>query len=452
MIKDMNKKTALILIACGFSSSVWALNLTEAYQQALSYDAGWQANQMRYEIEQKNLGIAKGAVLPTVSVNGSVYKQYQDVDNSSGSMDFGGQQISFINDETTVRQIALSLRQPLFRVDVWEKYKQVKISNELADLNLQLQKQNLLLDVAKSYFNVLRQQSLLSVAQQEEQALLKQYTMMQAKLKQGFVARMEVGEAHAQYQSAVAKRVATDVQYQLAQEKLTQLTGQYQGQLATLSPAFKFEAPYPASLDEWMSLAERNNLELNQNRISYRVAQQQVKIDQADYYPQLEAVATSAWSKQSPQNVISTDGRNDKIALEMNWTPYNGTRSKIIDKSRLSATAAQQDIEVTLRKIRTDLKSAYLQVATGQSQLQAYKVAMDSAQLVSDASQASYNEGLKTMVDVLLAQRSAFAARQDYIHAQYDYLLNVLQLKAVSGQLNENDLNELNAWLVAQRD
>ena len=447
-MKAMNRKYILLAMMLGTSSHLWALDLTEAYQRALNYDASWQANQTRYQIEQQNLGIAKGAILPTLSVNASLYKQFQDVDNASQMSLGGGQQISFINDETTGRQVAVSLRQPLFRIDVWEKYKQVKISTDLAEINLDLQKQNLLLEVAQAYFNVLRQDSLLVLNQQEEKALLAQYTMMQAKLKQGFVARMEVSEAHAQYQSAVAKRVATDIQQKLAKEKLEQMIGQFPDQLAGLTHNFKAESPYPTQLEEWVSLTESRNLEINQKRAAYRVAQQQIKIDQTDYYPQLEAVATSAWSKQSPQNVISTDGRNDKIALELNWTPYSGTRSKIIEKSRISATAAQQDIDVTTRKVRTDVKSAYLQVANSNSQLSAYKIAMDSAQLVSDASQASYKEGLKTMVDVLLAQRSAFAAKQDYIHAQYDYLLNVLQLKAVSGKLDESDLDELNTWLV----
>lgn len=433
-----------------FNHAVWALDLTDAYQRALNYDATWQANQTRYQIEQRNLGIAKGAILPTVSVNAALSKQYQDVD-ATHAMDLGGgQQMVFINDETTTRQLALTVRQPLFRMDVWQKYKQVEISTELAEIILQLQKQNLLLDVAQSYFDVLRQQNLLKLNQDEENVLLQQYQMMQAKLKQGFVARMEVSEAHAQYQSATAKKVASEVQVQLTQEKLEQLVGKVDTALQDLSEKFQFQAPMPADVNAWIDLAERNNLELNQNRLSYRVANQQIKIDQAEYYPQLEAVGSSAWVKQSPESMISNNGRNDKIGLELNWTPFTGTRSAITEKSRVTAQAAAQDTEATTRKIRTEVKRAYLQVATAQSQLQAYRVAMESAQLVAAASQASYQEGLKTMVDVLLAQRNAFAAQQDYVNAKYDYLLNVLKLKASSGQLTEQDLQELNTWLVSK--
>ena len=116
-------------------------------------------------------------------------------------------------------------------------------------------------------------------------------------------------------------------------------------------------------------------------------------------------------------------------------------------KARLERDAAKVDVDAQRKTIHTAVKQAYLQVMSGASQLSAYRTAMQSAQLVADASQASYQEGLKSMVDVLLAQRNAFSAKQDYVNAQYDYVLNVFQLRALSGQLDEQDVMQFNAWL-----
>ena len=109
---------------------------------------------------------------------------------------------------------------------------------------------------------------------------------------------------------------------------------------------------------------------------------------------------------------------------------------------------SQAQLEAAIRKANTDVKKSYMQVETDQAKLQARKAAMDSAATVSQASQAQYQEGLKSMVDVLLAQRNAFSAKQDYLNAQYDYLMNVLRLKAAVGHLTQHDLEDLNAWLV----
>lgn len=105
-------------------------------------------------------------------------------------------------------------------------------------------------------------------------------------------------------------------------------------------------------------------------------------------------------------------------------------------------------MDAAIRKANTEVKKSYLQVETDQAKLQARKAAMESSSLVSRASQAQYQEGLKTMVDVLLAQRNAFSAKQDYVNAKYDYLINVLHLKASVGKLTEQDIQEMNAWLV----
>ncbi|KAA8732411.1 RND transporter [Acinetobacter qingfengensis] len=423
-----------------------AMDLIEAYQRALAYDASWQANQLRYRVEQQNLGIAQAAVLPTVSVNASIDKQYQN-ENSAQSFEINGQRYHLVNSDVTTRQVSASIRQPIFRLDVWQKYKQVKISTDLAELKLQYQQQQLMLNVATAYFDVLRQQQLLAVYRQEEQALFKQLQMMQAKYKEGLIARIDVSEANAQYQSAVAKRTSGEVQSQLALEQLQHYTGKIYDDLSQLSSSFQYQLPIPNQIEDWQNMALRNNLELNQTRLAYQVALQQVKVDQADAYPQVEMVASSGWNKQSPENILSQNGRVDKVGVELNWTPFLGTRQATLKKSQISAEAARVDIAQSQNQIQTEVKRNFLQVVTASRQLNAYKAAQESAQLVADASQASYQEGLKTMVDVLLAQRNAFSATQDYVNAQYDYLLNVLQLRASSGQLTEADLKAFNAWL-----
>ncbi len=135
----------------------------------------------------------------------------------------------------------------------------------------------------------------------------------------------------------------------------------------------------------------------------------------------------------------------------MNWNLFNGGRTRTsIKKATVEASKAQAQLDAAIRRANVDVKSAFMQVDTDQAKLEARKAAMDSSSLVSQASKASYNEGLKSMVDVLLAQRNAFSAKQDYLNAQYDYLLNVLRLKAAVGQLGEKDLVELNSWLTYQ--
>ncbi len=441
-------KIKIVISACILFASPCsdALDLVEAYQRAQSTDPNWQANLLQYEADQLNLGIAKGNLLPTITLSGNVTRKSQQSSQTSLQ---GFPTDAFMSSSSTTQQIAMTVRQPIFRWDAWEGLKQVKTSFSLSEVTLALQRQEHILNVSESYFNVLRQQSLTTAHLQEEQALLEQLNMMKAKLREGLVAKSDVSEANAQYESARANRIATHVQLILAQEQLAQFIGAYRENLAVLREDFQFQKPYPADLTAWMTLAQSQNLAIQQARIQQRYAEDQKRVEKAALYPQIEAVGSYGYSKQSPQSIISSDGQFDQIGVEMNWNAYTGGRTqKSMQKAALNVRKSAALLDAAIRKANTDVKKSYMQVETDQAKLQARKAAMDSSSMVAQASKAQYQEGLKTMVDVLLAQRNAFSAKQDYLNAQYDYLMNVLRLKAAVGKLTVQDLEQMNAWLV----
>ncbi len=444
---DLRKKMKICFLfsACLLcaSSRLLAMDLVDAYDRAKLADPNWQANQLQYEADKLNLGIANGNLLPTVTLSGNITRKNQNANQSSAVMGLS------LPDSSTAKQLALTARQPIFRWDAWEGLKQVKTSIDLSEINLRLQQQDHILQVADAYFNVLRQQALTAANLQEEQALSEQLKMMNAKLNEGLVAKSDVSEANAQYQNARANRMATHVQLILAQEQLQQLVGSYRDHLAVLREDFQFQKPVPDNMQDWENLAMSQNLGILQAKTQRRYAEDAKRVEKAALYPQVEAVGTYGYSKQSPESIMSQDGQFDQVGVEMNWNIYSGGRTqKSIKQAAINVQKSEALLDAAVRKAATDVKKSYLQVETDQAKLQARKAAMDSSAIVSKASQAQYQEGLKTMVDVLLAQRNAFSAKQDYLNSKYDYLLHVLQLKASVGRLGDKDLAEMNAWLV----
>jgi len=425
------------------SPALFALDLVNAYERAKQSDPNWQASQLQYEADQLNLGIANGNLLPTITLAGNVARKNQNVNQSASNIGFS------LPVSTTNKQITLTARQPLFRWDAWEGLKQVKTSIDLSEINLRIQQQNHILQVADAYFNVLRQQALTVANLQEEQALSEQLKVMNAKLNEGLIAKSDVSEANAQYQNARANRMSTHVQLVLAQEQLQQLIGLYRENLAVLREDFQFQKPVPNNMQDWENLAMSQNLGILQAKIQRRYAEDGKRVEQVALYPQIEAVASYGINKQSPETLISGNGQVDQIGVEMNLNLFNGGRTKkTIQQSAMKVKKADAELDAAIRKASIDVKKQYLQIDTDQSILQARLAAMQSAEIVSKASRAQYDEGLKNMVDVLLAQRNAFSAKQDYVNAQYDYVMNVLRLKASVGQLNDQAIQDLNQWLV----
>ena len=74
----------LLLSPCSF-----ALDLVEAYERAKNTDPNWQANIYQYQADQLNLGLAKGNLLPTVTLSGNITRKHQDLNQTeNGSNEF----------------------------------------------------------------------------------------------------------------------------------------------------------------------------------------------------------------------------------------------------------------------------------------------------------------------------------------------------------------------------
>jgi len=58
-----------------------------------------------------------------------------------------------------------------------------------------------------------------------------------------------------------------------------------------------------------------------------------------------------------------------------------------------------------------------------------------------------YERGVRSGVDVLNAQRELFRTRLDLSQSRYDYLISRLRLKAATGTLQEQDVEEINRLL-----
>jgi len=78
---------------------------------------------------------------------------------------------------------------------------------------------------------------------------------------------------------------------------------------------------------------------------------------------------------------------------------------------------------------------------------EALKQALASSNLALEATQAGFEVGTRTSVDVLISLRETYRTQRDYAGARYQYLLNKLRLKQAAGILTDNDLLEVNNLL-----
>jgi outer membrane protein len=114
--------------------------------------------------------------------------------------------------------------------------------------------------------------------------------------------------------------------------------------------------------------------------------------------------------------------------------------------------AARENYERVARQTERESRDAYLGVIAEIARVQALARSVESNNVALQATEAGYDVGTRTTVDVLVSRDSLFRAQTLYARAKYDYLINVLRLKQASGTLEPEDVAELNNWLARNAD
>jgi len=123
-------------------------------------------------------------------------------------------------------------------------------------------------------------------------------------------------------------------------------------------------------------------------------------------------------------------------------------RDNIELKQPQPANVAEQQLELTQREVERDIRNSYADVASAISRVNALARALESSTTGLEATQAGFDAGTRTNVDVLNAIRSESNAKAQLAGARYDYMLALLELHALVGELGEAEISEINDWLI----
>jgi outer membrane protein len=106
-----------------------------------------------------------------------------------------------------------------------------------------------------------------------------------------------------------------------------------------------------------------------------------------------------------------------------------------------------EDLDRQQRATVRQTNNAYRAVIAGIEQVGAFGQALLSAESALEATQAGFEVGTRTIVDVLIAQQRYFQAQRENSGARHAYIVDHLRLKAAAGLLAEDDLHKINGIL-----
>lgn len=449
---NLRGKTVLLSLALCLPLSAAAVDLVALHDVAVQQDAELQAAYYRMSSGNKLTNIAWANYYPQIS--GRFTRSYG---NNESSVNDQRQADSNIDS----RNFSLNLTQSIFNWRNLGELQQAEARTDAADANYQAAYKAFLLRVSERYFGVLSAQDNLTFAEAEEKALQRQFEQAEQRFEVGLTAVTDVLDARARYDQARARTIVAQNTLDDAYEGLSQLTGESFQSLELLQDDLPLETPEPDTAEDWVDIAMANSPVLTSLRATADAAQSNIRIQQSGHMPTLDAVASFneftnlAFAPRGDAGELDPNApdlsfvtRDTRFELQLNVPIFSGGRVTAQRKqARHDLNAAYMDVELQERTIMRNALNFYRSVIADINEVEAREQAVISARSALEATQAGFEVGTRTIVDVLISEQQFFQAQRDHAQARYDYILDHLRLRESAGVLEAEDLMRINTLL-----
>jgi outer membrane protein len=445
----MKRNSALVLsialTAALSSSSAWASDLMQSYQDALAYDAPYASARAALEAGREKLPQGRAGLLPSVSLSAGSVWNHQDM--STRAQTPADYTLRYNSNFYSVQ-----LSQPLFRWQNWVQYKEAQLAVAVAEAQFTGAGQDLALRVAQAYFDVLLAQNSLETAQAQKKAIAEQLAQAKRNFEVGTSTIVDSHEAQARFDLTTAQEIAAESDLEVKRQILRQLTGKAPDTLKALRPGVQIAPPQPADMDKWVQSSEQGNVSVQAQQLSFEIATREVERNYANHLPSVDLVASFGKSSLSgasnPLMPVGSDTNAGTIGVQVSMPLFAGGALLSRDREAVALKEkARQDLENARRNAALSARQAYLGVSSGLAQVRALEAGLASSTSALDSNKLGYEVGVRINIDVLNAQQQVYATRRDLARARYDTIMAELKLKAAAGSLTEADLQQVNGLL-----
>ncbi len=415
-----------------------AFDLAQAWQAALHYSADHAAAKHSRDAEAEQKYQARAALLPQISANAVYQKQPYSLSANTQSHGWNVQASQILYDKSRFAQ-----------------YRQGRLAAQMADIRLENHADDVRLNVAQAYFDVLLNRDKLAAIRDEKNAYRQQIRQAQAMFAQGAATIIDTYEAQAGYDAALAKEIATATQLQVAENALADLTGL---NAAAIRPLDK-QAEQVDFLDgrqepQWQKLAAAHNRSWQLQKAALENAEAALAAAKGGHLPKL--TLNSGYQDNHSTREYGGDAQKYRskgatLTLQLSMPLYSGGRT--VSQVREAAARVAQNRELLLateRQAKLAVRQAYLGSHSSKIQVLAQQRLLSAADARLQATRLGKEVGIRNNLEEVQAQQAQAEAVQKLAEARYAHIQAYLQLLHSAGVLGgQARAEKINALLFA---
>ncbi|MBK9335370.1 MAG: TolC family protein [Lewinellaceae bacterium] len=462
----------LAIVSPIFGQETWSLERCVRYAQ----DANLTVQQARANVKVAMLSErqAKAARLPTVNINSNVGEQFgRTIDPATNQ---------FVTSGITFNSMSLNAGLPVFSGgQINQSIKQAHWNALAADADANQTANNLALQVAQAYLNILLAEEQLESAGRRVEQSRRQLDNTQKLIEAGTVPAADRFNVQAQ----IAREEQLDVQAQnsvdlayLALKQLLQLEPDFD--LRIERPTYTIPAdvnPDNYSLQPVYATALETQPNVQAAAFRIKSAETGVPLAKADYMPTLSFFASlsSNYSSQfrdfangrlvsstlsPPVNIRINDvdvsvqqyidvydfpklsyfsqldqNFGQGIGMQLSIPIYQNGRVRLnVERARLGVVNAQLQENQTRQQLKNDIQTAIANARSARKQLDAAQKTYEAVQAAFANTDKRHSLGAANSLELTTAKTNLANAENDLIVARYDYLFRLKILDFYQGK------------------
>jgi outer membrane protein TolC len=349
----------------------------------------------------------------------------------------GGTQQANLALADNVSSLGLQASQVLYNNDVWQASKASRYSRQYYKQNTQSAKIDVVSNVSKAFYDVLLSQRQLDIINGDIARLQRNLRDATSRYTAGVTDKIDAKQATIGLNNSLATRKQLQESVNSRIAYLKQLMGYY--------PQRPLTVVYDSTRLQREIIIDTNQIVNVNNRIEYNLLQTQKNLRNVNvsYYkygflPSLSAVGSynMLYFNDRFSNLYSNAYPTSLVGLSLALPIFQGGRRlKNLSKARLQVERTDLDLENTRNAINTE----YTQALAGyKSNLSNYRFLGENVELARDVYKVvslQYREGIKTYLDLIVAQTDLRTAELNYYNALFQVLSSKIDLQRTLGTL-----------------
>lgn len=375
--------------------------------------------------------ISKKYLLPTLSTN---FNYIYLGDNQP--ITFGNfPPIKFVeNNEYTLK---FTLNLPLFTGKRLENtYKASEELYEKSKIDYENEISNLILDIKKAYFNVLKAKKILDTSLKYKERLEKHLIDTKKMFEEGFVTKLDILKMELALKDAETKIIESENYLKLSKANLNYVLNR------PIDNDFEIEDILEEKIEKrdyswWKDMALRERKEIKSFEKLISIYEKNIEIERSQLFPQIYFFFNYNFEKGTQTSREEWD-TNWNTGILLTYDIWNWGQNKDRIKKRESEKKEIENQFLLLKNsIEIEVKNAYLNLISSENKIEQGRKEIEVAEETLRVAELLYKEGLSTITDVIDAMTSLYQARNNYYNYLYEYKVAYSELEKVSGILKK---------------